>query len=111
MCSVAVHGGRLHRLDRSRMIRPPSGSTNRGGTAWDGVNAQDGLPITKFPRFYVTGWGGNGSNDDPCPDDDPALPGEIVGYFIAFGEPGGPVDETLSCIPGDLTPCRAVLVR
>jgi len=22
-----------------------------------------------------------------------------------------PVDETLSCIPGDLTPCRAVLVR
>ncbi len=79
--------------------------------AFKGVNAQDGLPITKFPRFYVTGWGGNGSNDDPCPDDDPALPGEIVGYFIAFGEPGGPVDETLSCIPGDLTPCRAVLVR
>ena len=67
--------------------------------------------ITKFPRFYVTGWGGNGSNDDPCPDDDPAEPGEIVGYFITFGEPGGPVDQTSSCIPGDLTPCRAVLVR
>ena len=79
--------------------------------AFKGVNAQDGLPIVKFPRFYVTGWGGNGSNGNPCPDDDPALPGEIVGYFIAFGEPGGPVDPNLSCIPGDLTPCRAVLVR
>ena len=79
--------------------------------AFKGINAQDGLPITKFPRFYVTGWGGHGSNDDPCPDDDPAQPGEIVGYFIAFGEPGGPVDQTLSCVPGDLTPCRAVLVR
>jgi Putative Flp pilus-assembly TadE/G-like len=78
--------------------------------AFKGINAQDGLPITKFPRFYVTGWGGNGSNNDPCPDDDPAEPGEIVGYFIAFGEPGGPVDHTLDCIPGDLTPCRTVLV-
>ena len=79
--------------------------------AFKGVNAQDGLPITKFPKFYVTGWGGTGSNDDPCPDDDPAQPGEIVGYFIAFGEPGGPVDPNLQCIPDDLTPCRAVLVR
>jgi hypothetical protein len=79
--------------------------------AFKGVQAQDGLPITKFPRFYVTGWGGNGSNDDPCLDDDPAEPGEIVGYFITFGEPGGPVDPMSSCIPGDLTPCRAVLVR
>ena len=79
--------------------------------AFKGVNAADGLPITKFPKFYVTGWGGNGANRSPCPDDDPAEPGEIVGYFIAFGQPGGPVDETLKCIPGDLTPCRAVLVR
>ena len=79
--------------------------------AFKGINAQEGVPITKFPRFYVTGWGGQGANRDPCPADDPALPGEIVGYFIAFGEPGGPVDKSLSCIPGDLTPCRAILVR
>ena len=79
--------------------------------AFKGVQAQDGLPITKFPRFYVTGWGGHGSNDDPCPDDDPAQAGEIVGYFIAFGEPGGPVDQTATCVAGDLTPCRTMLVR
>ena len=79
--------------------------------AFKGINAQDGLPITRFPKFYVTGWGGNGSNDDPCQDDDPAEPGEIVGYFIDFGEPGGPVDDTLDCLPGTLIPCRSVLVR
>jgi hypothetical protein len=79
--------------------------------AFKGVQAQDGLPITKFPRFYVTGWGGNGSNKSPCPGDDPAQAGEIVGYFIAFGEPGGPVDQTSTCVPGDLTPCRTILVR
>lgn len=79
--------------------------------AFKGVNAQDGLPITRFPKFYVTGWGGNGSNRSPCPDDDPAQPGEIVGYFIDFGQPGGPVDDTLDCVPGSLRPCRAVLVR
>ena len=65
----------------------------------------------QVPTLLRPGLGWERIDDDPCPDDDPALPGEIVGYFIAIGEPGGPVDETLSCIPGDLTPCRAVLVR
>ena len=79
--------------------------------AFKGVNAQDGLPVTLFPKFYVTGWGGNGANRDPCPDDDPAQPGEIVGYFIERGNPGGPVDESRSCVPGSLRQCNAVLVR
>lgn len=80
--------------------------------AFKGVNAQDGLPLSDFASFYVTGWGGNGANANPCAGDDPAQPGEIVGYFIEFVGPNiGPTDPNANCVPGQLRPCRAVLVR
>ncbi len=90
--------------------------------AFKGVNAQDGLPISTFAAFYVTGWGANGNaNADPCTTDpDGAGPGEadevvnageIVGYFIKFVDYGGPIDPLATCTLADLRQCRAVLVR
>ncbi len=79
--------------------------------AFKGVNAQDGLPLSDFAAFYVTGWGGNGANANPCNGDDPAQPGEIVGYFVEFVGPNiGPVDPDATCVVGQIRPCRAVLV-
>jgi hypothetical protein len=34
-----------------------------------------------------------------------------VGYFVDWTEPGGPADPNSTCVLGQLTPCRAVLVR
>jgi hypothetical protein len=80
--------------------------------AFKGVNAGDGVPISDFAKFYVTGWGGNGASGDPCSGDDPAQPGEIVGYFVEFvGANTNPVDLDATCVLGQLTPCRALLVR
>ena len=80
--------------------------------AFKGVNAQDGVPLLDFASFYITGWGGNGSNNDPCSGDDAAQAGEIVGYFIEFVGPNtGPVDPNAVCVVGQIRPCRAVLVR
>ena len=82
--------------------------------AFKGVNAGDGVPLSDFAKFYVTGWGGNGANGNPCPvpPDDPAQPGEIVGYFIEFVGPNtSPVDHNATCVIGQIRPCRAVLVR
>jgi hypothetical protein len=44
-------------------------------------------PIINFAAFYLTGYSGNGSKDDPCSPanggtDDAADPGFIVGHFI-----------------------------
>ena len=80
--------------------------------AFKGVNAGDGIPLADYARFYVTGWGGHGQDADPCPGDEAAQPGEIVGYFVEFIDPDpGPVDLTATCVIGQLRPCRAVLVR
>jgi hypothetical protein len=93
-----------------------------------GLQAQDGVPILDFATFYITGWGGNGANADPCTGDVPAVGdapddtlnpsgqplgnGEIVGYFIEFVGPNvGPVDPNANCVIGQIRPCRAVLVR
>ena len=87
-----------------------------------GSNQEEVLPILGGAAFYITGWGGSGSSADQCttdPDgtgparpDDPALNGEIVGYFIEDVQFNtGPVDPTVTCVIGQLTPCRAVLVR
>lgn len=93
-----------------------------------GLQAQDGVPISDFGVFYITGWGGNGANADPCtgnvpnqgdppddtlnPDGQPLGNGEIVGYFIEFTGPNtGPTDPNATCVIGQIRPCRAVLVR
>ena len=82
--------------------------TRFGGFA----NAPNGsgnfFPVTGFALFYVTGWSGNGSNDDPCTsgtpiagstlDDTPATSGTIVGHFVNL------VDEQFTPDPGS-TPC------
>ena len=87
--------------------------------ALKGLQADDGVPITDFGKFYVTGWGGNGANADLCPGDDKFNPdgdllgnGEIVGYFVeSVSSNTGPTDPNITCVIGQIRPCEAVLVR
>jgi hypothetical protein len=90
--------------------------------------ADDEIPVLGFASFFVTNWlGANGNQSDPCPDTtwdsdgDPGTPqvdlpdpdkGSIQGFFVETVdyEPG-PVDPNATCVEGQLTPCRAVLVR
>jgi Flp pilus assembly protein TadG len=90
--------------------------------AYKNTGPQEGLPILNFAAFYVTGWKGQGgAGRNPCenaaglpngalPDED-TQGGDIVGYFVDWTEPGGPADPNSTCVLGQLTPCRAVLVR
>jgi hypothetical protein len=92
------------------------------------TGAGDTIPILGFASFYVMNWtGANNNQSDPCPDTtwdndgNPATPqvsvpappkGAITGVFVETVdyEPG-PVDPNATCVEGQLTPCRAVLVR
>jgi hypothetical protein len=92
------------------------------------TGAGDTIPILGFASFYVMNWtGANNNQNDPCPDTTwdndgnsatpqvnvPAPPkGAITGVFVETVdyEPG-PVDPNATCVEGQLTPCRAVLVR
>ena len=92
------------------------------------TGAGDTIPILGFASFFVTNWtGANNNQSDPCPDttwdndNNPATPqvnlpdppkGAIQGFFVETVdyEPG-PVDPNATCVEGQLTPCRAVLVR
>jgi hypothetical protein len=92
------------------------------------TGAGDTIPILGFASFYVMNWtGANNNQNDPCPDTtwdndgNPATPqvnvpsppkGAITGVFVETVdyEPG-PVDPNATCVEGQLTPCRAVLVR
>jgi hypothetical protein len=87
----------------------------------------DTIPVLDFSYFYVTGWIGNGGNNqDPCdgsnsvpatPDDGPndnarGVIGGAVGYFVRKAAPPDlPVDRTQNCVPGQLRECKPVLVR
>ena len=82
----------------------------------------DEVPVLDFSYFYVTGWIGQGNNQDPCvgtehPDAQPndnakAIAGGAVGYFVKpAAPPSKPVDSTQNCTPSQLRPCYAVLVR
>jgi hypothetical protein len=92
------------------------------------TGAGDTIPVLGFASFFVTNWtGANNNQSDPCPDttwdndNNPATPqvslpappkGAIQGFFVETVdyEPG-PVDPNATCVEGQLTPCRAVLVR
>jgi hypothetical protein len=78
-------------------------------------------PVTGFALFYVTGWSGQGANDDPCTkatgslptgttvDDNPSTTDTIVGHFVQLvTDFGGPPSDQL-CNLGQLMPCVAVL--
>jgi hypothetical protein len=90
--------------------------------------AGDTIPILGFASFFVTNWtGANSNQSDPCPDttwdndNNPATPqvslpdppkGAIQGFFVeSVDYEPGPVDPNATCVEGQLTPCRAVLVR
>jgi Flp pilus assembly protein TadG len=90
--------------------------------------AGDTIPVLGFASFYVMNWtGSNNNQSDRCPDTtfdhdhNPLTPqinvpsppaGAISGVFVETVdyEPG-PVDATAVCVEGQLTPCRATLVR
>jgi Putative Flp pilus-assembly TadE/G-like len=85
-------------------------------------NGNDEIPVLDFSYFYVSGWIGQGNNQDPCngtedPNAQPnenakAVKGGAVGYFVKPAPPPSkPVDSTQNCAPSQLRPCYAVLVR
>ncbi|HET6616317.1 MAG TPA: pilus assembly protein TadG-related protein [Gemmatimonadota bacterium] len=85
-----------------------------------GGDPQETAPILGFASFYVMNWtGSNSQNSDPCPDPTfgsinvPNPPsGAATGVFIETVDyETGPVDPLATCVEGQLTPCRAVLVR
>jgi hypothetical protein len=83
--------------------------------AFSGSGNQN-YPVTNVGLFYVTGYGGQGSNQDPCRlnpyHGDPASPGDMLGHF--FKRVGINDDELIpideACIANSITPCVAVLV-
>ncbi len=82
----------------------PSGALN-------GSNGNGSVEVVGFAGFYITGWKGNGSNNDPCASDDiPANPGEVTGRFVKVIDPSIPVPSQ-ACDPNSVTPCTVVLVR
>ncbi len=92
------------------------------------TGAGDTIPVLGFASFYVMNWtGSNNNQSDKCPDPtfdhdkNPLTPqiavpnppaGAITGVFVETVdyEPG-PVDPNAICVEGQLTPCRATLVR
>jgi hypothetical protein len=67
-------------------------------------------PVSNFGAFYLTDWGGNGADDDPC-GTDPVPTGWLAGHFIKYvtspnvGGGSGPCDFSTT------TPCVAVLTE
>jgi hypothetical protein len=85
-----------------------------------GGDPEETVPILGFASFYVMNWtGSNAQNSDPCPDPTfngvaiPAPPpASATGVFIETVDyETGPVDQNATCVEGQLTPCRALLVR
>ena len=93
-----------------------------------GGDPQETAPILEFASFYVMNWtGSNNAQSDQCPDPtfdhdkNPSTPqiavpdppkGAIIGVFVETVDyESGPVDPTAICEEGQLTPCRASLVR
>ena len=82
----------------------PSGALN-------GSNGNGSVEVVGFAGFYITGWKGNGSNNDPCAGDDiPANTGEVTGRFVKVIDPSIPVPSQ-TCDPNSVIPCTVVLVR
>jgi hypothetical protein len=96
--SVPLNDHRLVPVFISRFAAFANGSTG----------SNQFVRVTGFAFFYVTGWSGAGSNDDPCTtgtpgpgatlDDNPASTGTIVGHFVNL------VDAEFVQDPG-ATPC------
>jgi hypothetical protein len=93
-----------------------------------GGDPQETVPILGFASFYVFSWtGSNAGQSDQCPDRsfdhdrNPSTPqlavpdpprGAITGVFVETVDyESGPVDATIVCEEGQLTPCRASLTR
>lgn len=93
-----------------------------------GGDPQETVPILGFASFYVFNWtGSNAGQSDQCPDRSfdhdknpstaplvvPNPPrGAITGVFVETVDyESGPVDPTVICEEGQLTPCRASLTR
>jgi hypothetical protein len=80
------------------------------------VSSIQDYPVVNVGLFYVTGYTGQGSNQDPCRppfgNDDTTNSGDIVGHFfkrVGINDPDlVPTDE--ACAPNSVTPCVAVLV-
>ena len=74
-------------------------------------SGNDTLPVTGFAAFYVTGWGGQGNNGDPCAGDDQTPVGTMVGHFIKYVSHVDNAPATQPCDPNDPTYCELVLTQ
>jgi hypothetical protein len=69
------------------------------------------FPVVGFGEFYVTGWGGNGGQNDPCPGADPAPTGYLMGHFVNRPLSSAQATGSQSCNLTSLIPCVAVLTK
>ncbi|HWF51586.1 MAG TPA: pilus assembly protein TadG-related protein [Solirubrobacteraceae bacterium] len=100
--------------DDSRIITlfvMPYGSTDASGVP---LLKSGYVPIADFATFYVTGWGQQGGQGDPCGTDDaaPTNAGNawIVGHFITYVSTTGGAGST-SCVVNSLNQCVAQLTK
>jgi hypothetical protein len=69
------------------------------------------LSVSGFAAFYVTGWGGQGNNGDPCAGDDQTPAGTLVGHFIKYVSHVDNAPATQPCDANDPTYCELVLTQ
>ncbi len=68
-------------------------------------------PISNFGAFYITDWGGNGSDDDPCGSDGSVPAGWLSGHFIKYVSSPNVGGGNGACDFSTTTPCVAVLTE
>jgi Flp pilus assembly protein TadG len=100
--------------DDSRIITlfvMPYGSTDANGVP---LLKSGYVPIQDFATFYVTGWGQQGGQGDPCGSDAgaPSNAGNawIVGHFITYVSTVGGAGSG-SCVVNSLNQCVATLTK
>jgi hypothetical protein len=69
------------------------------------------FPVSNFGAFYITDWGGNGQDDDPCGTDGTVPTGWLSGHFIKYVASPNLGGGSGACDFSTTTPCVAVLTE
>jgi hypothetical protein len=69
------------------------------------------FPISNFGAFYITDWGGNGQDDDPCGSTGTVPTGWLAGHFIKYVAGPNTGGGSGACDFSTTTPCVAVLTE
>jgi hypothetical protein len=69
------------------------------------------FPISNFGAFYITDWGGNGQDDDPCGSTGTVPTGWLAGHFIKYVAGPNTGGGSGACEFSTTTTCVAVLTE